>query len=308
MSNKDTALKKIATIADENDLSISDIQAYFSKNLTPATKQSIFTKIFSYLGGVFIFSGLCIYTGMMWDEFGSAARVLITLGTGILCLIMALVAFQDPKYKKAFTPLLLMSVFLQPFGLFTFLIEYIQSDSRPEIAAILVFGTMAIQQAGIFRKYRQTSPAFYAILFGYSATFALLSLLNFDGDLATLILGFSGLCLAYGISKTPHRIISEFGYFIATIGFSIGAFQLLENNVDIILIGIAAGLIYASVYAQSRTFLFTSICVLLGYLGYYTGEYFADLTGWPIALMVMGAIFIGVSSMGVKLGQAIKKK
>lgn len=307
MSKKDTALKEIASLIETNNISIADIQAYLAKNLNTSDKQSIFTKLFSYLGGIFIFSGVCIYTGMMWDEFGSFSRVLITLGTGIICLIMALIAIRDERYKKAFTPIMLMAAFLQPLGLFTFLVEYIDSSNSPEIAVMLVFGVMTLQQSAIFHKHKQTSNLFYTVLFGYTATFAFLSFLNWDEDISILLLGLSGLSLAYGISKTPHRIISEFGYFISTVGVASGAFKLLENTFDLALIGVAAALVYASVCAQSRTFLFVSICVLLGYLGYYTGEYFANLTGWPIALIIMGAIFIGISSMGVKLGQKIKK-
>jgi hypothetical protein len=57
---------------------------------------------------------------------------------------------------------------------------------------------------------------------------------------------------------------------------------------------------------HSRTLLLVSTFALLGFLGYYTEEYFADVTGWPIALMIMGFLLIGVSAYAVKLGQKIK--
>jgi hypothetical protein len=47
---------------------------------------------------------------------------------------------------------------------------------------------------------------------------------------------------------------------------------------------------------------------LLGYLGYFTAEYFADVTGWPIALIIMGFILIGISTKAIKLGQKISQK
>ena len=208
MTEKQDHLKEIKSIADENDITLDDIKNYYAKNTS--SKQSFLPRLFSYLGGVLLFSGVCIYAGMMWDELDSASRVIITLGTGIFCLIMALIAINDDRYKRAFTPLMLISVALQPFGLFTFLSEYIDSSGPPEIAVMLVFGVMALQQSAIFHKYKQTSPAFYAILFGYSAVFAFFELLDIDEEISLLILGISGLCLAYGVSKTNHRVISEF--------------------------------------------------------------------------------------------------
>lgn len=309
MSKKTDALKKISDIAKTNGLTFEEIKNYYEQlEQNHSTKSSFISRLFSYLGGIFIFSGLSIYTGMMWENFDSASRVVITLGPGIICLILALVAIRDKKYNKAFTPLMLIAVFLQPLGIFTFMDEYMHSDTPPEVAVALVFGVVALQQALIFMKHHQTSTIFYAILFGYSTIISLAILFDFDEDLLVLILGFSGICLAYGIDRTSHRSISGFGYFISTIGFAIGAFQLLDNTFDLALIGVASVLIYTSVWAQSRSFLFVSVMVLLGYLGYFTSEYFTDMVGWPIALMILGALFIAISSWGMKLGQKINHK
>ncbi len=304
MSDKNKILAQISELARTHNVTIENIQNHYADTLsTHSKKHSFFTYLFSYLGGGLIFAGLCTYANMVWDDFSSASRVLITLGSGLICLLLALIALKDSRYTKVFTPLMLIAVALQPLGLFVFLDEYMNNHKSLECAIMIVFGVLALQQGLLFLKYRKTSLAFFGILFGYGALCALAYLMNLDADVIHIVLSFSGLCLAYGLDKTAHRAIAGFWYFVSTLYFSLRVFWVLEGSFDFALIGVAALLIYASTWTQSRSFLFASIITLLTYLSYLTGRYFSDVTGWPIALIVLGALFIGISSYGIKLGQ-----
>ncbi len=88
MTQKQTQLKKIKEIADNNSITLDEIKTYYAGTSSP--KKSFLPSLFSYLGGALLFSGICIYTGMMWDELSSASRVTVTLGTGILWLTVRL--------------------------------------------------------------------------------------------------------------------------------------------------------------------------------------------------------------------------
>jgi hypothetical protein len=46
----------------------------------------------------------------------------------------------------------------------------------------------------------------------------------------------------------------------------------------------------------------------LGYLSYFTEEYFQNVAGWPLALMLAGGIMIGISGYAVKLGQRLNTR
>ena len=59
---------------------------------------------------------------------------------------------------------------------------------------------------------------------------------------------------------------------------------------------------------QSRTLLLVSTLSLFGFLGYFTDEYFADVAGWPLALIVMGFMLVAVSAYAVKLAQRMGNK
>jgi hypothetical protein len=47
--------------------------------------------------------------------------------------------------------------------------------------------------------------------------------------------------------------------------------------------------------------LVVAILAILAYTGWYTNEYFADSLGWPLALMALGVVLIGLSGLAVRL-------
>ncbi len=311
MSNKEKALGKIVDLAEKNGLTIEDIAAYFVRN-APQTQQgssSIVMKLLTYVGALFIFSGISAFVALLWDDLNSAARVIITFGPGLVALIMGLAALKDARYAKAATPLFLIAAFLEPAGLFVFLKEYFDGDDAA-LATMVVFAPLAAQMGLFFYAKRQTSLLFFTVIYGFAFFGAAMAKLDIDEDLVATVLGLSGLLISHAINKTPHRAFVPFSYFIAALCMATGAFSLLESipPFDFLLIGLAALMIYASVVAQSRSFLVASVIVMLGYLGYYTEEYFADVTGWPLALIVMGMVMLGISSYAVKLGQKIQTR
>ncbi len=75
---------------------------------------------------------------------------------------------------------------------------------------------------------------------------------------------------------------------------------------DIIFPALPAFGLYASLKLQSRALLLSSILALLSFIGYYTAEYFADVVGWPIALMMMGGILIALCRFALKMNARMK--
>ncbi|MEE8084940.1 MAG: hypothetical protein V3T46_06960, partial [Alphaproteobacteria bacterium] len=54
-----------------------------------------------------------------------------------------------------------------------------------------------------------------------------------------------------------------------------------------------------------RAMLVVAVFGLIGYLSYFTYQYFANVIGWPVALIVMGLVMIGVSAYAFKLGRGM---
>lgn len=312
MSEKDEekqkALDEIVASARAYDLTLDEITAALIKaSITRGTgRMQMVQTMFVYVGAILAIAGTTGLISLYWDDLGSPARVLVTLGPGIIALVLSLSALKAEQYQKAATPLLLLAALLQPAGMAVFLHEYFDGGD-PLTAGILISGVMTTQMALLFGLFRRTSMLFFTLFFAFSLAQITMQKLDIDAAIAAVTLGLSGLLIAYGIGQTVWRSFVPFAYFIFTVQFAIGLYDLLEGEfpLDISLIVAAGFLVYTSILAQSRAYLTASVLVMLGYLAYYTSEYFADMVSWPVALMVMGLLMIGVSHQAVKIGQRI---
>ena len=99
-------MEQILSLARKHDLTAADIDTAFKQAGESAEpSSSILGRILGYLGGTFIFAGLSIFIALNWDGMNTAARIIITLGSGIAIFIMALVASGDERYARVKTPL-----------------------------------------------------------------------------------------------------------------------------------------------------------------------------------------------------------
>lgn len=305
--SKDGALKQITSLMGQYQISVDEIIA-FQKNhgrLNEAS-QGIVMRVLAYLGGLLIFAGVGIYVEMIWDGLPPLSRVLVTYGPGLIALVIGLICERDRRFVKAATPLFLMSGFLQPAGILVFLNEYVPGDD-PMLGVMFTFGVLTLQNLVVFAKVRKTTLLFLTLAFGFILAGATMHWMEFDEDINWVILGTSIFCTMTRIDRTSHRGFVPFGYFVACCALLFSVFDILDDGpLDILLIGLAAGLMYLSTVLNSRTILVMSVIGFLGYLAYYTDEYFQDMVGWPVALILIGFIMIGLSSFAYKLGRRMK--
>jgi len=304
--NKNEALALISDIARSFDITLDEIGAYLNKNPAPEKVSKWLPRILGYLGATFVFGGLALFIGMQWDDLSSPARVIITYGPGLIAFILGIITLNDERFIRASTPLFLKSAILQPTGMFVYLHEYADGNDG-QLAALLVFGLVAIQFLVTFCFYRRTSLLFFGYLFWNSAVGILMDRAGVSGEILGIGLGLSIMIVAWAMDRTPHRAIAPFWYFIGSIGLLWSIFDVVEHTaLDMSYLAVATGMMFLSVRMQSRTLLIVSTGALLGYLGYFTDEYFKDVIGWPIALMVMGGMLIGISYWAVKMSRKIK--
>jgi hypothetical protein len=243
----------------------------------------------------------CLLTSAFWDDFGSAARVIVTLGVGFATFIMALTCLTDKRFEKAATPLFLVAMWLQPTGILVMLQEYASGgDARHGV--LFMAGVMLVQQAATFWAKRRTVLAFGAILFGCIFIAQLLDVWGWDEAFIGLVMGISLMCVAYALQQSKHMAIAPFWYFIAAVIFMWSVFDLVENTpLELLFLGLSALLILISTHVRSRVLLGIGTLSMLCYIGYYTAEHFANTVGWPIALVIIGIALIGLSSLAVRL-------
>lgn len=303
MSSKEDVLQDIVSLARGNSITLQEIATALQAPQQQAQKEpsTVLSKLFGYIGGIFVFAGIGVFISMYWDDFGSAARVIVTLGTGLIAFVMGLVCLTDKKYERAATPLFLMASVLQPTGILVMLQEYSSGgDARHGLMFMAIY--MLIQQGATFLAKGRTVLAFSAILFGCIFFANLFDVWGMDEELIGMVMGASLLCIAYALNQSRHVAIAPFWYFVGAVILLFSLFDAVKNTpFELAYLGLSALMIFLSTYVRSRTLLLVGTMSMLLYIGYYTAKHFANTVGWPIALVMIGIALIALSSLAVRL-------
>lgn len=303
MTLKEDALQDIVSLARHHQLTLEEIAQALNASESGREKQSagILSKLFGYVGGIFVFAGIGVFISMYWDDFGSAARVIVTLGVGLVAFVMGLVCMADQKYERAATPLFLIAALLQPTGILVMLQEYASGgDARHGLLFMATY--MLIQQGSAFWAKQRSVLAFSTILFGCIFFANLFDILDISEKLTGLVIGTSLLFVAYALNQSRHIAIAAFWYFVGSVIQLWSIFDLVKNSaLEPVYLGASALMIFMSTYVRSRTLLLVGTLSMLCYIGYYTAKHFANAVGWPIALVLIGIALIGLSSLAVRL-------
>lgn len=305
METKDQAISKIHEIARQYGLTLTDLEAAFTEldNGSPEPSSSLLGRILGYLGGIFIFAGLSVFISMNWETMNTAARIIITLGSGLAVFIMALVASADERYTRLKTPLFLIAAALQPTGILVAIDEF-SSAGDWHFAVMITAGIMAFQQATVFWQKRETTLLFTSLLFTLWFFGVTLDLVNVDEEFIALILGASTLSFCVGLERTPYRGLNSFWYLAGSAMFYHGLFEWVEHTVvELVFLALACGGIFLSTWVRSRTLLLTSTLAILAYIGYFSYEHFQDSLGWPLVLVMLGVVFIALSAVAMRINR-----
>ena len=310
MSQKLEALQDIVSLAKHNHITLAEITHALAAAPVLAAKPSsgVLSKLLGYIGGIFVFAGIGVFISMYWGDFGSAARVIVTLGMGLVAFFMGLACLYDKKYERAATPLFLMASFLQPTGILVMLQEY-SSGGNYRYGILFMAAYMLIQQGATFWAKGRTVLAFSAIFFGMIFFGYLFDLWDLSEKLIGTIIGISLLCIAYALNQSKHIAIAPFWYFVGAFMLLWSVFDAVKNTpFELLYLGLSALIIFLSTYVRSRTLLLVGTLAMLGYIGWFTAKYFANTVGWPIALVIIGIALIGMSSLAIRLNNKYIKK
>jgi hypothetical protein len=298
------ALADIVTLARRHGLSAREIAEALGPadaSTTEQRRRSVLVRVLGFIGGTFVFAGVGVFIALQWDAMNAAARVVITLGSGLAAFVLAVLSSRDVRFDKATTPLFLMAAALEPTGMLVAFDEF-GSGGDWRWASLVTCGTMALQLAATFGAIRRSTLLFLCMLFGTLFFWTMFDMLDADDAVVALVLGGSILLAAVGVDRTPHRVITPVWYLFGAAGVLYGVFDVVEGTpLELVFLFAAAGFVYLSVALHSRTLLFVATVAILAYTAWFTGEYFADSVGWPIALILFGLLLIGLSALAFRI-------
>jgi hypothetical protein len=309
MSQKEEALQDIVALAHHHNITLVEItQALTQEKAVKPQSTTILSKLFGYIGGIFVFAGIGVFISMYWADFSSAQRVITTLGTGLIAFFMGIACLMDNKYERAATPLFLMSALLQPTGILVMLQEY-SSGGDVRHGLLFMASYMLIQQGATFWAKGRTVLAFSTIFFGCIFFTNLFDVMNVDEDLIGTVIGASLLCIAYALNQSRHLAIAPFWYFAGAMILMWSVFDAVKNTpFELLYLGLSAFIVFMSTYVRSRTLLLVGTLSMLVYIGYFTAKHFANTVGWPIALVLIGIAMIALSAFAIKLNNKYIKQ
>jgi hypothetical protein len=304
VGDRTRALSEIAALARDHGISASEIAAALGE--VPAAsretrRRAVLVRVLGSLGATFVFAGVGVFIATQWNGMSSAARVVVTLGSGLAAFVLAVLAVRDARFEKAGTPLLLMGAALEPTGMLVAFEEF-GSGGDWRVAGLVTAGTMALQFGATFAALRRAASLSLTILFTGLFWWAAFDLLDVDEGLTALVVGASGLLTAAAVDRTGHRDITPIWYFASGAACLGGLFDLVERTpLEVAFLAVAAGFVYLSVQVRSRTLLVVATLAILAYTGWFTGQHFADSVGWPLALVAFGLFMIGLSAVAYRI-------
>ncbi|NOX51483.1 MAG: DUF2157 domain-containing protein [Gammaproteobacteria bacterium] len=300
--NKQEALAQIASLIDDFDIDMADIEQILARKFGNAdTQSSTLVKVLSYLGGTFIFAGIVTFIALQWDAMNSAARVIVTLGSGLCFFVLGVFALRDTRYRQISMPLFIAASLLQPLGLMVAFDEFLDGGDE-KIAWLVTLGVFGLQFIAAFLRWRLTTLAMISLGFLSGFWAVLLDLCSFDEKVIAVTLGAMWLVAAVGLRKGTHAAATPLLFFFGCWMLLIGWWSTVEGSIfEVGFLFAACGLVWVGVWAQSRALNFAATLGILGYTAYFTGHYFADSIGWPLALMAIGFALIGISVAALRI-------
>jgi len=304
MSARQDALLEVVDAIRRHNLGLDEIAAALKDEgaeLQAVRSGGILSRLFGYVGGIFVFAGLAIFIGMQWDVLGTAMRILLTLGSGFCIFVMALACTTDERFEKAATPLFLVAAALEPTGILVVLKEFSRGGD-PAHGLLFLHLVMAIQQGCVFYARQRGVLALTALYFSVGFFVIAFDLLHVDRHLIGTTIGFSLLCIGWALDRSRHHAVAGLVYFCGSVLFLAVSYDWLDNKpFQILFLALACGTIFLSTVARSRTLLLVGTLALIFYIGDFMAEHFAhDLAG-PIGLMVAGFMLIAIGAVAVRI-------
>jgi hypothetical protein len=307
------ALQDIVSLAQRHRIAVPEIAAALSASSPPGAPtlpaspaletraRGVLVRVLGYLGGTFVFAGIGVFVALQWDHMNAAARIVVTLGPGIVAFVLAMLAARDERFDKAVAPLFLIAAAMLPTGMLVAFNE-LGSGGDWRWATLITFGVVGLQFAAAFGTCRRSTSLFFTLFFGMLFWWNALDLVDASDHVTELTMGGAMLLAAIGVDRTAHAEITPVWYLFGASVFLYGFFDVVENTVfELSFLAVAAGFVYAAAALRSRTLLFVSTIAVLAYTGWYTGEHFANSIGWPLALIAFGLLMIAVSALAVRI-------
>ncbi|PJE64055.1 MAG: hypothetical protein COU90_04255 [Candidatus Ryanbacteria bacterium CG10_big_fil_rev_8_21_14_0_10_43_42] len=270
------------------------------------------SKVLYILGSAVVILGIVFLVGQLWDDIGSLGRILVTFGLGIMFAGIGSFLFASKPESHLGQVFHGIGGMLVPGGALVMLYEL--GGKNPDIWPVtFTIGTVFLFYLLLASYHKNAILTFFAFANGTAFMYLLFAAildntLYFPDDIyayLTMVIGASYLLFGQSFKGTWNSYLTGPLNFLGSAGFLAGAFSRVFDSVfwQIIFFALAAGALVLAIRVRSRSILVVGTLFLIGHFGYITGEYFADSIGWPISLVILGLLFIGLGYVSISINK-----
>ena len=310
ISNFCAGTPSVTNPSQNNSINNPESHSFGGKNRFSATN------ILYTIGGLIVLIGIGTLLFRFWSDLSSIVRITLTLGIAIAAYISGILLRSNNQSVGIAVVMQVIGAVLAPIGIFIALYESgIQDIAIGWITSVAVL--LAIVYIFSLVIFRSIIFSFFSIVFStwalYSGVaYALSGSSIISSDIykyLTLAVGIGYLFLSSYVKKTSHYALSRTLDFFGSVGIFSAILVLsdFKPNQSALweIIGILClfGGLYLSSASQNKTIFKTTSLFIIIFIIKFTGEYFVDSFGWPIALIIGGLILIGVGDGLVKFNK-----
>ncbi len=320
--NKEELLQELSAKISAGEISREEVISHF--NLAPAIQGDVkeensthfsVTKMLYVLGAAIVVIGIVTFVSQIWDAIGSFGRVSVTLGLGFLIAAIGSMLLKSKPDENIGTVFHFIGGMLIPGGALVTLSELSTGVDHPWVVAI-TFGIIFAFYVLLNAIHKNALLTFFAIVNGTATIYLIFNAIvgsPFEGwfgirdtyQYLTMAIGASYLLLAYSFRDGWNKKLIGVLYFFGITGFLGAAFSQVFGSVlwQMLYFLLVIGGLFLAVYMRSRSILVMSTLFLIAHVSYITSEYFANSIGWPISLVILGFIFIGLGYASITINK-----
>lgn len=275
------------------------------------------TKILYVLGAAIVIVGMFIFITQIWEDIASAARILITLGLGILLTALGSVLLAQKPHAHIGAVFHSIGGVLVPVGALV-LLDELSAGVVSLWPVAIAFGVIFAFYMALTIVHKTSVLTFFSIMNGTAFLYMLVAALMEGAAYRpsdiyaylTMVVGFSYYFLAHAFKETWNNRLVGLLYFLAIVGFLGAAFsQVVAYPAwHIIFFLCVMGGFLLSTYTKSKSMLVVSTLFLIAHITFITDEYFADSLGWPVSLVILGFVVIALGYASITINKKCLQK
>ncbi len=306
-------LEEVRRQLHQGSIDPADLRSLLDEGAPGAAATSRLSSILYYVGGGVVFMGLIILIGQEWRSFGSGMKVFVTLGSAMAAFMSGVLLDRRPGALGA--AFFLISALVMPLGVATALEESGVRLGTPGVPP-LVAGLLTVVYAGAWWLFRRKVLLLAGLVFGTSLFFLFTDWLVMAVPVFPstdfhayrfLAMGLSYMFIGHGMPAIDSRPMQGWLYGVGVLMF-LGAALVLggwkpDQNWfwEAVYPGLVFVVLYLSIRLRSRSFLVFGALGLGSFLSKITAQYFGDSLGWPLALVLMGFLLMGVAYLALTI-------